>query len=477
MRGRGIETEIGPARQIEHRKLGAKIRRRDVGSTRKARRGLQACHIGLHVDHHATRRSHGIMRPEGGVSMGFTANARETADVDGLAALSAEHRLIGRILGADWSVAATRPWPASWFSGIDWQKVPGLAWQHKIRPMATAALREAGWPNVPADIRDALEKAERDCVTRAFRQIALLRDIAAAASAAGLRIIFLKGIALSAHLYGDPFIREAFDLDLLVHPDDRGPAGEMLIRLGLRPSRAVALTLRQEAILQRFSYDRKYVHAETGDVVECHHALDRNPDLVATDFDALWQRRATVRVGDIAVAIPGDRDLAPYLGIHAARHGWERWKWLADLAVLYRRPGPEGLSMLRADARRAGNLSLFHSWILLVSGVAGTALPAELLREARTDRRARRLANRALRMTLVLHTPATITQAPHTARVLAYRFALRRGVRYARFELAALFRRDEDWYAWRFPDWAIPFYYVLRPFSFIRRQILLLVRS
>jgi hypothetical protein len=394
--------------------------------------------------------------------------------MEGRAKLTAEQRLIGKILAADWSVGAAREWPRAWFQTIDWNKLPSLAWQHKIRPMTAAALREAGWPGVPAGVRKVLESDERECVTKAMQQVALLRDITAAANAQNLRVIVLKGVALSAHLYGDPFIREAFDLDILVHPDDVGRLDDLLIALGCKmAAQPGLLTPRQSAILERFHHDEKLVHEESGLTVDRHNKLDENPYLIVTNFDELWDGRSRVRIADYSVAILGNADLAHYLGIHAALHAWERWKWLADLHVLYR---GEGLLRLREHAVKAGNAHLFNSWILLLSAITGAHFPPAIANEAARDGRARRLASRALAISSVAHTPDTIVGHRHFLRSTAYRFTLKREFKFILFALIRLSHSDQDWHAWRLSDRLIPLYFFLRPFLYAKRRLASVVR-
>lgn len=392
--------------------------------------------------------------------------------------LSAEQRLASQVLGADWSVDGVRVWPLEAFQSVQWAVVASLAWQYKIRPMTTAALREAGWPGVPGAVRSALEQAERDCVTKSMQQVALLREIAATAEGRGLRVIVMKGVALSAHLYGDVFIREAFDLDLLVHPEETERLDDVLATLGFQPaSQPTPLSARQEALLERFHHDRKFVHPASGVIAERHRALSGNAHLIATDFDRLWDRRGQARIADYSVAILGDADLARYLAVHAARHGWERWKWIADLAVLYYRAGETGLARLRDDARTEGLLAIFNCAVLLVAATTGTSLPSAAVSGALGDRRARRLAIQALRMVSVVHTPDTIGAHRARLRGAAYRLLLKPTPGYLAFELAAFVHHDEDWRALRLPDGLIPLYYLAWPFFYLGRRLRALARS
>lgn len=343
--------------------------------------------------------------------------------------------------------------------------------------MVAAALREAEWPAVPAETRARFEADESTGVQGSLRQLSLLRRMIELANDRQLRIVVLKGVALSMRLYGNPLVREAYDLDLLVHHDDLGKLVEILGRLGFQRAIGGPLTPRQEALLTKYSQGQKFRHDASGVVVDCHRVLDRNPHLISADFDGIWQRRGTVQLGDFSAAILGDRDLVPYLAVHAARHAWERWKWVGDLSALFRSmPDSEAL-VLCADAERTGLLSLLHCAVLLVRTIAGTATPAALAAGAAGDARARRLAERALRLSLPRRKPAAIHQPSYKARLMLYRWGLRRGARFLAFEMIAALYQDRDWHAWRLPDWAIPIYFLLRPLSFLWRHLPFSIRS
>ena len=386
-------------------------------------------------------------------------------------ALSKEHQLVGAVLAADWSLGTRRAWDAALFRDIDWTRVPNLAWQHKVRPLMAAALREAGWPGVPDGTKIILESAERECSLKTMAQVRLLSALAAAASAQQVRVLAIKGVALSLRLYGNPFVREAFDLDLCVHPDDSARFQQILEREHCEPvARDAPLTPRQAGILERFHHHRTFRHVDSGTVIESHYALDRNPHLLATDFDALWQRRAYVSLGQTTVPTLGDEDLTYYVGIHAARHCWERWKWIGDLAALYRKLDGAQLLRVRERAARDGNRHLFDTCVLLTSRIGGGGVPAELLAAAEADGRARAMADRALAYSARHVTPETILGHHYVTAHLAHDFRLKPSPRYLAYELLTLLHHDGDWHALRLPDRLIWLYYLLRPLSYFQRR-------
>lgn len=380
-----------------------------------------------------------------------------------------EERLIGAIVGANWSADATRSWEAALFQGIDWALAIDLARQHGVRPMFIAAAREAGWPGVPRDLKSGLEAAERNCVTNTMCQLARLRDIVREAEAREIRLLALKGAGLAAYLYDNAFIRKAGDLDLLVHPADLPAMEVLLAELGWVASGPAdaPLTARQANILNQYKHSRSFGHPQDSVALDMHWTLDENPDRIVTDFDTLWLGRGYAKLADYEVAILGERAMIHYVGMHGARHGWDQWKWIGDIAALLGRTKQDA-----ADLRAAAGPSLFNSWVLLAEEIAGATLPAALTASAATDRRARRLARWAIWLGRLSRARQ---DAPRSSWLwglacTAYRIGLKGSAASFAFELRALAHNERDWRAVRLPDGLIPLHFVLRPFLYLARR-------
>jgi hypothetical protein len=338
--------------------------------------------------------------------------------------------------------------------------------------MMAATLREAGWPQPASAVRASIEAAERQCAGKAVCQLDLLGKLTKAAAQEGLRVIALKGVALSLYLYGDPFIREAFDLDFLVHPNDFARFRDILIACECESDASRRpLSPRQSAILKGFGHDEQFTHGPSGTVIECHYRLESNPFLIRTDHDALWERRALVPLAGSNVALLGRDDLIHFLVVHASRHGWERLKWMADLVAIYRTMDEADVLRLRDRAANDDYLILLDASLLLAQSIAGVAIPPGVQKRASGNRRARDLAQRALRLTALELTPASIKRHGFALRRIAFKLGLKRSARYFAFEMAILLHRKRDWHALRLPDRLIWLYFVYWPFGYIWRRI------
>lgn len=392
--------------------------------------------------------------------------------------ITPELRLIGHILSADWTPGARRQWESELFERIDWPALGAWVWQHKLRPMAVTALQEAGWPGVPAAVRETLERDAETCALSSIRQLAAQTTLAREANSAGIRFVSLKGLALSAHLYRDPLIRESFDFDLLVDPIDARRMKDLLRGIGFEPLHLKRqLTPRQTAILDRFFPEEKFVNRVTGVVVDVHHALTNNPWRMATCFEDLWRNRQNVRVGPGELSILGNADLIQYLGAHAATHAWERWKWIGDLLALYRQSGTADLLAQQRAAHAAGWAALFDSSLLVTCAVTGWARDPELREICERNGVAVRLARRAINLSARPTSRAELRTHAFGFRVAIFRLRLRRHPGYLAHELAEWFHRPLDWYELQLADPLIPAYYLLRPILALGREISKSVRG
>jgi hypothetical protein len=178
---------------------------------------------------------------------------------------------------------------------------------------------------------------------RALGMLEELARVTAAFTAAGVRVLTLKGPVLSQQLYGATGVRASSDLDLLVGPDDAA-AGEAILRaLGYRE--AETLSAAQRRTHRRFG-GASLFSPETGGIpIDLHWTFSNEQFPLRLAFDDAWKRRAEVRIGDAAFATLGDAafvalgdaDLVAATCSHAAKHLWHRLEFLAQIAALAQR--------------------------------------------------------------------------------------------------------------------------------------------
>ena len=281
----------------------------------------------------------------------------------------------------------------------DWNAVASLARRHGV-----AFLLLNGMPAGMAEASDAesaLAPLRRRAIMRGLRQLADLREAADRLDANGIPFLVLKGLPLSARLFGTPLARNCIDIDLLVPPDAVSSAagalssgGWRLVKPSFRPTPA------RLRCYDRFVQHR--VFAGPGGWLELHHRLTSNPFLLEASFDRLRANAATIEIGGRAFAVLGDDDLLIHLAVHGQVHRWSRLKWLCDVAALLALTGGRGFDAAVRQCRRR-NLELeptFGAALLLCRELLHIELPAPAAslspgaQARRTARTAREIWNR-----------------------------------------------------------------------------------
>ncbi|WP_431860983.1 nucleotidyltransferase domain-containing protein [Azospirillum sp.] len=213
-----------------------------------------------------------------------------------------------------------------------------LAERHGMAPPLHALLSARGTHPAGTPLRDARRRAG----VRAMRQAAAVRRVTGALADAGIDVLVLKGIALSQLLYGAPDLRPAVDIDLLVARERALDAHRVLETLGYRLSSVMTV----EELL---ALTKDAIYHGDGGTIELQWRPMRNRLLLPWDFAALWAERITVRPFGIEVHTLAPARYAVFLTVHGVHHGWERLRWLADVALLLRDPGDVDAALAQAE--------------------------------------------------------------------------------------------------------------------------------
>lgn len=244
-----------------------------------------------------------------------------------------------------------------------------VARRHQVSPLVAARLAHAGQP-VPEMLRRQADAARH----RSIRQLGFTLELIDALEGAGIRVLPIKGVALSHQIFGSPLLRAAVDVDLLVQPQDVGAAWQALARAGLEQVNPPSLLEpARMSLFCRVSKDSLHRHPASGQILELHWRLaDELAQPLMPPDDAL--ERLPLATGK-TVRVLNKEALFLYLCIHGAAHGWARIKWLADVAALLH-GAPDGGKAMWAHAREGGGAIAAGSAIMLAQELLGLAPPA-----------------------------------------------------------------------------------------------------
>jgi len=175
----------------------------------------------------------------------------------------------------------------------------------------------------------ALQLAEPRLVASHLRLAKLSLDLNEAFNRAGVTHVFLKGPVLAETLFPGQVLRYSSDLDLLVKVEDMPTVHAAMSGLGFVTKKAFAD--------QDFMNSKDIVYARPGfpHKVEMHWRTYREESLVpkldrVISCEMFHGRAMPVLEVDLN---------AIYLCFHAAKHHWQRLRWLVDIAIFVERKG------------------------------------------------------------------------------------------------------------------------------------------
>ncbi len=268
-------------------------------------------------------------------------------------------------------------------SEADWARLVRLADRHRVQSLASFALQQnsiAAPPTIGSQLLgDATSIAERNL--RSARELARL---AQAFSDAAVDLLFVKGITLSALVYGDPFLKMSGDIDIVIDPAAITDAVQILAGLGYRATLPAGET--SSLALQRWHRQRRgsdWLHSKSGLMIDLHTALADNPALIPSI--GMNSPRQRVTVGRWSFPTLSTEDLFAYLTVHGTWSAWYRLKWIGDVAGMVHRGGNGAAEQLYDHAISRGAGRAPGQALLLANHLFGTPLPARLRRELDRD--------------------------------------------------------------------------------------------
>lgn len=252
----------------------------------------------------------------------------------------------------DWLATALRSGrPPPLDDAVTAQQLLDAAEREGVAALLEARLRsEGGWEALSERQRDALQSHVRGVAAHWLLRLDELRRIEQVLSAAGMRVLLLKGSALALWLYPQPFLRMGGDVDLLLESADASSQAEALLapmgyvrafdpgdtHFELTLRRHVDDTLRCEldvhsrllnaaAYAELFSFDELWVEAQNlCGVGPCMRALSPTHALAHACLN---------RALDMQNAIPDRLKLLYDLRLMSAHNEDADWRALCALAA------------------------------------------------------------------------------------------------------------------------------------------------
>jgi len=226
---------------------------------------------------------------------------------------------------------------------------------------------------VPPGIRTQMRETIQSHTARNMRMLREFGGLARALQQAGISFMVVKGVHLCTSLYENIGERPIWDIDLLVPLEVMGSALATVEQTGYRPSRPFDLGLEVR------NYHHVPVYRKRGaPPLEVHWALLNPRFQNGMNWQELWERSETARVGEVDVRVFSPSDLLIYLCAHVAyQHIYiDSVRSLYDIRLLIERRGEElDWGAITARAKTWGLANSVYLTLRLTEELLGCAIP------------------------------------------------------------------------------------------------------
>lgn len=279
--------------------------------------------------------------------------------------------------------------------GIDWAVFDRVLARHRVEGLAHEALAAAG-----VAVDPALRQTASEIAMEGLRLAAETGRLQSALDVAGIANLVLKGATLDVLAWGRIGLKQAWDIDLLVTPDDARRARHVLEGLDYHlrdPDDSSDLAFEAWVVLAKECVFR---HRQSGVVVELHWRLADAATLLP-DISARSPAQSVRLSQGLALRTLARDELFAYLCVHGASHAWSRLKWIADLGAILAREDDAGRIALYRRSLHLGAGNCSAAALRLCESLFGASPPAALLPEIHSNSKAGKLV--ALAMDALSH--------------------------------------------------------------------------
>lgn len=257
--------------------------------------------------------------------------------------------------------------------GIDWARFLALVRRHGVPSLAYTTLSRHAAGRLPIAVSDKLKSWHIQASGLALRHAAEIAAVSTLFSEHDIDMMLMKGEILSLKLYGDPTLRSASDIDLLVKSEDFDRADQLILSMGYRCySPGSGLTEKQKKFHRSVGQNYEYSHVSKGVKLELHW---RSYLWNQEQTGELWAHYQSIDWIGKPFKFWNDDALFLFLCYHGAHHEWCSLKWLSDVAVLIAQGRPDGWDSLLALADQLGMNRVLAQSALLAAWLYGVQLP------------------------------------------------------------------------------------------------------
>jgi len=266
---------------------------------------------------------------------------------------------------------------------LDWERLLILGRRHRVQAMLWEGLQSVR-VLIPAGVSDRLRLDAEEVVRSNLRIAAESARLFQLFQSEGVDLLFLKGLALAALAYPDPYLKMGWDIDLLVSANDISDACGLLRNAGYSPIAPNSASDRELIKWHRTRKESVWASDNGQFHVDLHSRLSDNRRLLPGI--GLQSPRQLARLGNgIELPTLGPEELFAYLCVHGSSSAWFRLKWPMDLAAILASKEGSDIQQLYDRSQLLGAGRTAAQALLLVSRLFGVDVPSSLQAHLRDD--------------------------------------------------------------------------------------------
>jgi len=273
---------------------------------------------------------------------------------------------------------------------LDWEYLFTTAQAHGLLPLLHKYLNNTD--SIPLQFLSRLKQA---CVANSQTVLHLISKqlrIFQLFKENNIPSALFKGPLLAQMAYGELSLRQAGDIDLLIHRHDFARATTSLESLGyqMHPK----LTPAQLDSHLAFHCELPFVRDDWFTVVDLHWQLAPRSFVFRLTAEEVMSRLQTVCFAGTEVQTFSNEDLVLYQSMHGAKHLWRRLEWITALAESLRAAPAINWDTIVDRAAKASATRIFALGLRLVELFSDMNVPSHVLTAVDCDKSMQRMATK-----------------------------------------------------------------------------------
>ncbi len=218
-------------------------------------------------------------------------------------------------------------------NGLDWDELVRLTKQHGVTSLVYWNLNAVCPELIPSDVLLFLRQHFQANAARAHLLTQELVQLTKAAEDSGVSLIPFKGPTLAAMAYGNVFLRDFRDMDLIIARDSIHKIYEVFEGQEYQTLDSGRSTEINNLSSKRYHH---FVKAHGNVRVDLQWVMGGSEFSFQLDRPSILNNLQPVQLHDAQIMGLATEELLLILCVHGSKHVWEELKWVCDVAELIR---------------------------------------------------------------------------------------------------------------------------------------------